>query len=197
MKITTIIAGAAALWSLCGAATAQVAADLVAVSGTPAGSIFAPHTPAGVVIIGKDIWVGDEAQGLRHYIPVDPANSDPINVGQLMFDVNTEWSMGGGTACTPWCGVGQIAQDGSNRAYVTSYDHTKGQPGFFGGGGVWMVSFQGQFGDFSPFAGLSPVASSAAVPLRPRAGDTSPIDILQEPMYFEFISCRLSRGRTQ
>jgi hypothetical protein len=151
MKITTIIAGAAALWSLCGAATAQVAADLVAVSGTPAGSIFAPHTPAGVVIIGKDIWVGDEAQGLRHYIPVDPANSDPINVGQLMFDVNTEWSMGGGTACTPWCGVGQIAQDGSNRAYVTSYDHTKGQPGFFGGGGVWMVSFQGQFGDFSPF----------------------------------------------
>jgi hypothetical protein len=153
----------AVLLCLVGSAAAQAPADLVAVSGVPQGNLFAPHTPAGMVIIGHDVWVGDEAQGLRHYVPVDPANTDPINTGQLMFDVNTEWSMGGGTACTPWCGVGQIAQDGSTRAYVTSYDHTKGQPGFFGGGGVWMVSLQSQFGDFSPFAGLSPVAQSAGL----------------------------------
>jgi hypothetical protein len=70
-----------------------VPADLVAVSDLPQGSLFAPHTPAGVVIIGKDIWVGDGAEGLRHYVPVDPANADPINTGQLMFDINTEWSI--------------------------------------------------------------------------------------------------------
>lgn len=163
MKIATVIAIAAALSCFCGMATAQVPADLVAVSEVPSGSIFAPHTPAGVVIIGKDIWVGDEAQGLRHYVPVDPANTDPINTGQLMFDSNTQLSMGGGTACTPWCGVGQIAQDGSTRAYVTSYDHTKGQPGFFGGGGVWTVGFQSQFGNFSPFAGLTQVAPNAGL----------------------------------
>src|ERR1019366_5043131 len=30
--------------------------------------------------------------------------------------------------------------------------------GFFGGGGVWTVGFQSQFGNFSPFAGLTQVA---------------------------------------
>ncbi len=146
-----------------GNAFAQVQADLVAATGIPQGNIFAPHTPAGMVIIGDNLWVGDEAQGLRHYLPVDPANTDPINTGRLMFDTNSEWSMGGGTACTPWCGVGQVAQDGSTRAYATSYDHTKGQPGFFGGGGVWMVTFQSQFGNFSPFAGLTQVAPFAGL----------------------------------
>src|SRR5579871_4880226 len=111
MKDVAVVAIAAALSFLGGTATAQVPADLVAVSGVPSGSVFAPHTPAGMVIIGKDIWVGDETQGLRHYIPVDPANTDPMNTGQLMFDVDPQWSMGGGAACTPWCGVGQTAQD--------------------------------------------------------------------------------------
>jgi hypothetical protein len=162
MKIATPALIAAMFSCLVGSAAAQVPADLVAASGVPPGNLFAPHTPAGMVIIGTTAWVGDEAQGLRHYVPVDPANTDPINTGQLMFDTNTEWSMGGG-ACIPWCGVGQIAQDGSTRAYVTSYDHTKGQPGFFGGGGVWMVSFQSQFGEFSPFSGLAPVAPSGGL----------------------------------
>lgn len=161
MKIAGVIAVAAAFTFVIGSAAAQVPADLVAVSGVPAGNLFAPHTPAGMVIIGNNVWVGDGAQGLRHYLPVDPANTDPINTGQFLFDTNPNWSMGGGTACTPWCGVGQTAQDGSARLYVTSYDHTKGQPGFFGGGGVWMVSLQTQFGDFSAFAGVSPVASFA------------------------------------
>jgi hypothetical protein len=140
-------------------ANAQVPANLVAATGIPAGNIFAPHTPAGMVIIGANLWVGDEAQGLRHYVPADPNSVDPINTGQMMFDTNTEWSMGGGTACVPWCSVGQVAQDGSTRAYVAVYDHAKGQPGQIGGPGVWMVQFQSAFGNFSPFAGLSPVAA--------------------------------------
>jgi hypothetical protein len=165
MNMKSAIVGAFSVAFSCfvGSAAAQVPADAVAASGIPAGQLFAPHTPAGMVIIGNHIWVGDEAQGLHHYVPVDPANADPINTGQFTFDIDPQLSMGGGGACTPWCGVGQIAQDGSSRAYVTSYDHTKGQPGFFGGGGVWMVSFQSQFGEFSPFSGLAPVAPSGGL----------------------------------
>ena len=140
-------------------AEAQVPADLVVASGIPAGNNFAPHTPAGMVIIGANIWVGDEVQGLHHYIPVDPNNADPVNTGQWMFDTNTEFSLGGGTACIPWCSVAQAVQDGSTRAYVAVYDHAKGQPGQVGGPGVWMVQFQSSFGNFSPFAGVSPVAA--------------------------------------
>jgi hypothetical protein len=144
-------------------AAAQVPADLVAATGIPTGTNFAPHTPAGMVIIGSNLWVGDEVNGLHHYIPVDPANPDPINVGQLMFDLDTQQSMGGGGACVPWCSVGQVAQDGTGRAYVASYEHTKGQPGFFGGGGLWMVTFQPQFGNFGAFAGLAPVAPNGGL----------------------------------
>jgi streptogramin lyase len=75
-----------------------------------------------------------------------------------MFDTSTQWSLGGGGACIPWCSVGQVAQDGSTRAYAAVYDHQKGQPGQVGGPGVWMVQFQSVFGDFSPFAGVSPLA---------------------------------------
>ena len=138
-------------------AFAQLAADLVAQTGIPVGSIFAPHTPSGMVIIGSNVWVGDEAQGFRHYALVDPNNADPINTGQLMFDTDPNWSIGGGTACVPWCSVGQMAQDGASRAYVTVWDHPKGQPGNFGGPGVWMIQFQPVFGAFSSIAGLSPV----------------------------------------
>jgi len=62
-------------------ASAQVAADPVAEAGIPAGNIFAADTPAGMMIIGANLWVGEEAQGLRHYIPVDPNNVDPVNTG--------------------------------------------------------------------------------------------------------------------
>ena len=139
-------------------AQAQVQADLVAATEIPAGRNFAPHTPSGMLIIGPNVWVGDEVQGLRHYVPVDPTNTDPLNTGNLMFDINTEWSLGGGTACIPWCSVGQVAQDGTSRSYVAVYDHQKGQPFQVGGPGIWMVQFQDTFGNFSPFAGISPVA---------------------------------------
>src|SRR5215467_5188797 len=106
LKNLILCAAVAVLGSVQG--SAQVAADLVAGPGIPSGNNFAPHTPSGMVIIGSNLWVGDEAQGLHHYIPADPNNTDPINTGQLMFDTNPESSMGGGTACVPWCSVGQI-----------------------------------------------------------------------------------------
>ncbi len=153
MKLKTIAVGG--LWALLASTQgrAQIA-ELVAGTEIPAGSVFAPHTPAGVVIIGPNLWVGDGAQGLRHYVPVDPANTDPINTGNLMFDINTEWSIGGGTDCIPWCSVGQAAQDGSTRAYVAVYDHQKGQPFQVGGPGVWMVEFQSVFGTLQPVCGI-------------------------------------------
>ena len=159
MKVTNAMFGVMLMAIAMPFANAQVAADLVAAPGIPAGNAFAPHTPSGTVIIGSNIWVGDEAQGLRHYIPVDPNNADPINTGQLMFDTNSEWSIGGGS-CFIWCSVGQAAQDGSTIAYVSVWDHQKGQPGNPGGPGVWMVQFQSVFGPFSPIASLSPVAPS-------------------------------------
>ncbi|MGA7409689.1 MAG: hypothetical protein WBW33_04340 [Bryobacteraceae bacterium] len=141
-------------------AAAQVPADLVAASGIPAGDAAAPHTPSGAVFINNNIWVGDEAQGFRHYVPVDPSNNDPLNSGQLMFDSAPDWSVGGGTACLPWCSVGQVAQDGSARVYAAVWDHAKGQPGNPGGPGVWMIQFQPAFGPFSPIEGASLVAPS-------------------------------------
>jgi len=98
-------------------------------------------------------------QGLHHYVTVDPNNIDPVNTGKFVFDTNSEWSMGGGTACIPWCSIGQVVQDGSTRAYVASYDHAKGQPFQIGGPGVWMIQIQSPLGIFSPFEGVSPVAA--------------------------------------
>jgi hypothetical protein len=160
MKLKNLVLCTAVAFMVCAPVHAQqVPADLVAGPGIPqGGGAAAPQTPSGEVIIGSNIWVGDEAQGFRHYIPVDPNNIDPINTGQLMFDINPEWSIGGGTACLPWCSVGQAAQDGTSLAYLAVWDHPKGQPGNFGGPGVWMVQFQPSFGNFSPIAGLSPLA---------------------------------------
>src|SRR6516164_10107414 len=119
------VASAAFLMAVPG--TAQVAADLVAGPGVGGPGPEAPHTPAGMVVIGSNVWFGDAAQGFRHYIPVDPNNIDPLNTGTLKFDINTEFSIGGGS-CFLWCSVGQTAQDGSARAYLAVYDHPKGQP---------------------------------------------------------------------
>jgi hypothetical protein len=106
MSISKLTLGSFAALIVTASASAQIAADLVAAPEIPAGSIFAPHTPSGFVAIGTNVWVGGEAQGLRHYIPVDPNNADPLNTGQLMFDINTEWSVGGGS-CFIWCSVGE------------------------------------------------------------------------------------------
>ena len=159
MKRNTLAIGiVAALWASA-LASAQITADLVTAAGIPAGFNFAPHTPGGMMIIGTNIWVGDEVQGLHHYIPVDPANTDPMNTGQYKFDINTEWSIGGGGLCIPWCSVGQVVQDGSSITYVAAYDHAKGQPFQVGGPGVWRLEIQSPLGQFSPFNGASPVAA--------------------------------------
>ena len=158
-----VICAAAASLLLSTPGSAQVTADLVAGPGIPSGNIFAPHTPAGMVIIGSNIWVGDGAQGFRHYVPVDPNNTDPVNSGQLVFDIVTENSVGGGTACIPWCSVGQIAQDGTTRAYLAVYDRAKGQPGNPGGPGIWMMVFQPVFGPFSPISETFPLAPTAGL----------------------------------
>ena len=163
MRRTRILNCIASAFLLAVPGSAQTVADLVAGPGIPSGNIVAPHTPSGTVIIGENLWVGDEAQGLRHYIPVDPTNADPINVGQLVFDTNPNWSVGGGTACVPWCSIGQAAQDGTSRAYLAVYDHAKGQPGNFGGPGVWMLAFQPVFGQFDAFAGVSPLAPGSGL----------------------------------
>jgi hypothetical protein len=155
-KLAMTFATAASLLSV--PSSAQVTADLVAGPGIGGPGPEAPHTPAGTVIIGNNLWVGDEAQGFRHYVPVNPANTDPLNTGQLQFDINTSWSIGGGS-CFLWCSVGQAAQDGSSRAYLAVYDHTKGQPFNPGGGGIWKVEFQTDF-TFGPFSQVTPVAFS-------------------------------------
>ena len=69
-QLTLTVASVALLLSVPG--SAQVAADLVAGPGIGGPGPEAPHTPAGTAIIGNNIWVGDEVQGFRHYIPVDP-----------------------------------------------------------------------------------------------------------------------------
>ena len=101
MKLKRVAIGIVAALLASALANAQVAADPVAAPGIPAGNIFAPHTPAGMVIIGANVWVGDEAQGLRHYIPVAPNNVDPVNTGQMMFDTSPEWSIGGARRASP------------------------------------------------------------------------------------------------
>jgi hypothetical protein len=110
-----------------------------------------------MAIVGTNLWVGDAAQGFRHYIPIDPNNADPINTGQWTFDINSNFSIGGGS-CFLFCSVGQVAQDGNARVYIAVYDHAKGQPFAPAGGGVYMLPFLGDF-TFGAFEGLVPVAS--------------------------------------
>ncbi len=155
-KVTKILTWIPVIMLASVTAGAQVVADLVAAPEIPAGSAFAPHTPAGVAIVGTNIWIGDAAQGFRHYIPVDPNNADPINSGQLKFDTDPNFSVGGGS-CFLFCSVGQVAQDGNARVYIAVYDHAKGQPFAPAGGGVYMLPLLSDF-TFGAFEGLNTVA---------------------------------------
>jgi hypothetical protein len=156
MKLTKVMMCIPVIALASATAGAQVVADLVAAPEIPAGSAFAPHTPAGVAIVGTNIWVGDAAQGFRHYVPVDPNDTDPINTGQLKFDIDPNFSVGGGS-CFLFCSVGQVAQDGNARVYIAVYDHAKGQPFAPAGGGVYMLPFLSTF-TFGAFEGLNTVA---------------------------------------
>src|SRR5262245_17633505 len=128
MTVLAIAAVAFAAFQFAPLAHAQVQATLRSAQGLPPGQLFASATPGGSVVLGADLYVGDGVQGLRHFIPADPSNPDPINTGILIFDTDQFHSVGGGGLCLPFCQVGQIAYDGSQNVYVAVYDHQKGGP---------------------------------------------------------------------
>lgn len=111
-------------------AHAQVPATLRAATHLPANQTAAPNNPGGGVVIGSNVWATDAVWGLRHYIPADPANPDPVNTGILVFDSASDaTSTGGGVAlCVSFCKAGQVAYDGNQTIYVAAKDQPKGQP---------------------------------------------------------------------
>jgi hypothetical protein len=132
VKLTHLTASAIAI-AACAAlpfapsAQAQIVATQRAGQGLPPGQSFAPDTPGGMVLIGSDIWYGDQVWGLRHLTPADTTNPDPVNSGALIFDLDQSHSIGGNGLCLPFCSVGQLAFDGVN-VYAAIYDHQKGGP---------------------------------------------------------------------
>ena len=106
----------------------------------PPGQVAAPNTPGGGVVVGNNLYTGDAANGFRHWMPVDPANPDPIDSGILVFDPSTNFSLGGTELCIYFCKVGQVAYDGNQTVYVTAYDQVKGQPGSLTYPGVWRLT---------------------------------------------------------
>jgi hypothetical protein len=140
-------------------AQAQVLATQRAGAGLPPGQTVAPNTPGGGVVIGRNLYTGDAAQGFRHWKPAVPNNPDPINNGTLVFDSTLGFSLGGGTLCLPFCQVGQIAFDGNQTAYLTAYDHAKGNGATFPG--VWRVSVDPASGELASEAQLVPNAGLA------------------------------------
>jgi len=110
-------------------AQGQVLATQRAGYGLPANQNVAPNTPGGGVVVGSNVYIDDGAQGFIHLMPADPANPDPVNSGILMYDPRIgSFTLGGGGFCGPFCKLGQLAYDGNQTVYVTSYDQQKGQP---------------------------------------------------------------------
>ena len=110
-------------------AHSQVLATQRAGFGLPPGQVAAPNTPGGGVVVGSNVYIDDGAQGFMHLMPADPANPDPVNSGILVYDPRIgSFTLGGGGVCMPFCKLGQLAYDGNQTVYVTSYDQQKGQP---------------------------------------------------------------------
>lgn len=108
---------------------AQVLATQRAGFGLPPGQVAAPNTPAGGVVVGSNVYIDDGAQGFMHLMAADPANPDPVNSDILVYDPRIgSFTLGGGGVCMPFCKMGQLAYDGNQTVYVTSYDQQKGQP---------------------------------------------------------------------
>lgn len=125
---------------------AQVPAVQRAGFGLPPNQVAAPNTPGGSVVIGNQFYASDQVAGLRRYLPLDPANPDPIDNGILVYDSDQGDSVGGTALCIFFCSAGQVAYDGNVTVYVPSYDHPKGQPGSLDFAGVWRLQLD-------PFAG--------------------------------------------
>ena len=127
--------------------------------GLPAGQTVAPNTPGGSVVVGNNFYYGDAVQGFRHLMAADPANPDPINSGILVVDpLDDGLSLGGTELCVLFCSVGQIAFDGQQTVYLTSWDHAKGQPFSLTQPGVWRITVDPVQGFAVPGARLAPNA---------------------------------------
>jgi hypothetical protein len=110
-------------------AQGQILATQRAGFGLPPGQVAAPNTPGGGVVVGSNLYIDDGAQGFMHLMPADPTNADPVNTGILVYAPRIgSFTLGGGGVCMPFCKLGQLAYDGNQTVYVTSYDQQKGQP---------------------------------------------------------------------
>jgi hypothetical protein len=136
----------------------QVLATERAAFGLPPGQVPAPNTPGGAVVVGNNLFTGDGANGFRHWQPADSTNPDPLNSGLLVYDGSTQFSLGGGGLCLPFCQIGQIAYDGGMNVYFPSYDHQKGNGATTPG--VYRAVISPQFG-ISMFVLLVPNAGLA------------------------------------
>jgi hypothetical protein len=139
----------------------QVLATQRAGFNLPAGQTVAPNTPGGGVVVGGNVWEADGAQGFIHLMPADPNNPDPVNSGILVYDPRIgAFTLGGGGFCGPFCKLGQVAYDGNQTVYVTSYDQQKGQPFSVTFSGISRLTIDPVFGFVSynyrvaPNAGL-------------------------------------------
>jgi len=143
----------------------QVLATQRAGFGLPPGQVAAPNTPGGGVVIGSNVWATDAVWGLRHYIPADPANPDPVNTGILVFDTaNDGTSTVSGALCIPFCKAGQVAYDGNQTIYVASKDQPKGQPSSLNQPGVYRFVID-------PVSGVFPGLGTLLVPNAGLAGN--------------------------
>ena len=124
---SALLASAALLYAT--VAYPQALTTQIAGPNIPPGQTLAPSNPGGMVIAGKNIWIGDANQGIRALLPTDAANPDPVNTGTLVFDSNEDGkSVGGGTACIPYCAVAQMVYDGQQTIFAAVRDKATGQP---------------------------------------------------------------------
>ncbi len=131
---SSIAIAACSIFALVPATEAQIISTQRAGQGLPPNQVLAPSAPGGMVLLGSDIYFADGAQGLRHFLPSDPANPDPVNTGILVLDTDQDHSAGGNTtlsaqlggACFLFCSVGQVALDGNTNVYVPAYDPPAG-----------------------------------------------------------------------
>lgn len=140
----------------------QIQATQRAGFNLPPGQVPAPNTPGGGVVVGSHVYATDQVNGLRHYVPADPANPDPVNTGDLVFDIaNDGTSLGGSALCVVLCKGGQVAYDGNQTVYIASYDQTKGQPGSLTFPGVNRITIDPLSGDITWNYQLVPTAGLA------------------------------------
>ena len=152
-------------------AFAQIPATQRAGFNLPIGQVPAPNTPGGAAIVFGGFFEGDGAQGLRQFLPADPANPDPLNSGFLVFDAFN--SLGGGGLCFPMCKAGQVVDGGAGpfntaTVFLASYDHSGGGGGLTNGGVYRVLISPAQGGAGTP---PGPTSFNIVAPAFGLAGD--------------------------